>query len=284
MSGQIVLIVLCAAFLHASWNAGVKRRGDVAMNTAMVAAGSAIIAACVLPFLPPLNPACVPLLITSTLVQCLYYGVAVAAYRAGDMSLVYPMMRGSVPLLVALISFLVLSEAVPMGQWLGIGAICCGVGGMAWDARRRAKKLGINAGGAARYALVTACIIAVYTILDSIAVRRSDAPATYTCWIFVMTGGSYALWTLAMRGKAFFAYARTAFPVGVWGGGATLLSYNLVLWAMTQAQAASVAALRETSILFATIISGLVLGEYVGWRRWGATLLIAGGAAAIRYA
>jgi drug/metabolite transporter (DMT)-like permease len=134
------------------------------------------------------------------------------------------------------------------------------------------------------FALLTACVIASYTMIDGAGVRRSGAPAAYTIWIFVISGIGVLGWAMARRDGKFLAFARGHVPLLLFGGVGTLGSYGIALWAMTLAPVAAVAALRETSILFATAIAGLVLGERVNMARLSAAALVACGAVAMRLA
>lgn len=206
----------------------------------------------------------------------MYYLLLIATYRAGDVSHAYPLMRGSAPLLVALAAGPLTGERLGGAQWLATLLICGGVLAMWLGARGRARATGL--------ALATACVIAAYTLVDGAGVRRSGAPAAYTLWIFLFTG--LAVWLLAARGRLplLLAQARAHPLVAPLGGLASLASYGIALWAMTRAPVAAVAALRETSILFATAIAAFVLGERVGRARVAAACLIACGAVAMRLA
>jgi uncharacterized membrane protein len=139
-------------------------------------------------------------------------------------------------------------------------------------------------GSATAFALGNACVIASYTLIDGLGVRRSGAPAAYTLWVFLLTGIEMLLWILIWRRRDFVAYLRGKWLHALAGGGGTVLSYGLVLWAMTVAPVALVAALRETSILFATVISALVLKERVTLQRLTCIGLIVAGAMALRIA
>lgn len=274
--------VLGAALLHASWNALLKRRdagaggGDPLVATLLVVAGAAGCAAVLLPFLPAPAPASWPFIAASSVLQTGYYLLLAATYRVGDVSHAYPLMRGSAPLLVALAAGPLTGERLGTAQWLATLLICGGVLAMWLGARGRASATGL--------ALATACVIAAYTLVDGAGVRRSGAPAAYTLWIFLFTG--LAVWLLAARGRlpVLLAQARAHPLVAPLGGLASLASYGIALWAMTRAPVAAVAALRETSILFATAIAAFVLGERVGLARVAAACLIACGAVAMRLA
>jgi drug/metabolite transporter (DMT)-like permease len=134
------------------------------------------------------------------------------------------------------------------------------------------------------FALLTAGVIAAYTLIDGQGVRRSGAPAAYTLWIFLLTGAGVCAWTARGRVHALVAYARANPLVAPLGGLASVGAYGIALWAMTRAPVAAVAALRETSILFATAIAAFILHEPIGRARVAAVTLIACGAVAMRLA
>lgn len=273
-------VVLFAAALHASWNAVVKSGTNTFFTTVLVASGAALTAALVLPLLPAPAPASWPYLGVSAVLQTLYFLLVAAAYRSGDMSLAYPLMRGSAPLLVALASLPVTGEGLSGGAWAGLVLLCGGVFGLA----------GLPTGQATRptrtivLALINAGVIACYTLVDGLGVRLSGEPAAYTLWVFLLTALPLLAWVAWRQPRAFFAYARARWLLGLAGGLGTLVSYGLALWAMTQAPIAAVAALRETSIVFAILLAVLVFKERIGRQRLLATASILAGAMLLRLA
>jgi drug/metabolite transporter (DMT)-like permease len=202
----------------------------------------------------------------------------VAAYRNGDMSHAYPLMRGSAPLLVALASGPLIGERLGALQWVALGCICGGI--MALYFTTRAKHPGAHR--TTIFALMTACMIAAFTLVDGIGVRKSGSPVAYTMWIFMLNALGLIGWAAARRPGELAAYARKNLRITLMGGAANLGSYALALWAMTQAPVAAVAALRETSILFAVAIAGLVLREKISAQRLAAVALVGCGAVAMR--
>jgi drug/metabolite transporter (DMT)-like permease len=279
--GLVVVAVLFAALMHASWNALLKSGGDTFLKTALVAAGGALVGLLALPFLGPPAPASWPFIAASGAVQVVYYALLVETYRGGEMSHAYPLMRGSAPLLVAVAAGPLTGEHLGALQWLAVALICGGILGLYASARTSSSE-------AARrttvFALLTACVIASYTIIDGAGVRRSGAPAAYTLWIFLLTGLGVLAWAAVRRGRELLPYARANPYVLLFGGVTTVGSYGIALWAMTLAPVAAIAALRETSILFATAIAALVLRERVGAARLSAVGLVACGALVMRLA
>ena len=270
-------IVLFAALLHASWNAIVKLAPDKLLTTILVAAAAAVISALALPFLAQPARESWPFLAASTVLQVGYYLLVARAYRGADMSQAYPLMRGTAPLIVALVSRFWLGEQLSLAATGGVALICGGVLSLALGARG-------TSGKGVRAALLNAVVIAGYTLVDGAGVRASGAPAAYTLWLNLLSGAPLLVWVLAARWRSFIPYARAHLPLGVVGGLGTLTSYGLALWAMTYAPVAVIAALRETSILFATAIAVFVLRERLTIGRILAALLIAAGAGVLRLA
>jgi drug/metabolite transporter (DMT)-like permease len=273
----VVGVVLFAALIHASWNALLKTGSDMVLTTALITTAAACVAAIALPFLPAPAAASWPYLAGSVALQFLYYALLVRAYAAGDMSHTYPIMRGGAPLVVAALSASLIGEPLTAARWLGVGLICGGVLGLA--IHRSAHLTPHHA--ATGYALANAVAIAAYTLVDGIGVRKSQAPASYTLWLFLLIGSVRLAWALLLRRHELLGYLRRYWPQGLAGGIGTVSSYGLALWAMTVAPVALVSALRETSILFAAVISALVLKERVTPMRVASAVLIAGGAATL---
>jgi drug/metabolite transporter (DMT)-like permease len=279
MPGYVVAIVLFAALVHALWNALLKNSGDKRLTTVMLTSMAGIMAALMLPFLPTPARDSWPFLAGSSIMEITYFVLLAAAYRIGDMSHAYPIMRGTAPLIVASVSASVIGESLSAGEWFGIALICLGVLGLA-----------VHRGAMAQHRTATllafgnAFAIASYTLIDGLGVRRSHAPVSYALWIYLLTGTLTLLWTLSRRRAQFLAYVRGRLTLGAVAAIGMMSSYGLALWAMTRSPVALVAALRETSIVFATVISAVLLKERISPRRLAATVLIAAGAAALRLA
>jgi drug/metabolite transporter (DMT)-like permease len=273
----VFAIVMFAALLHASWNAIVKSGGDKFLTTIMVTASASGLSAALLPFLTRPAPASWPYAAASALFQIVYFLLVARTYQVADMSQTYPLMRGTAPLIVALVSVLQMGVVLSPIAWTGVLAICLGILSIALGNRLKERR-GVY------LALVNALVIAGYTLIDGVGVRRSGAPAAYTLWVFLLTGLPLTLWAISARRIEFSAYFRGHWRLGLAGGVGTTASYGLALWAMTVAPVAIVAAMRETSILFGTLIAALVLRESVGPRRLISACIIACGAAILRLA
>jgi drug/metabolite transporter (DMT)-like permease len=277
MSAAIFSIILFAAVLHAAWNAIVKVAPDKTLTAILVVISSAVVSLLILPFLSQPASASWPFLAISTVLQVIYYGLVAAAYRATDMSLAYPLMRGFAPLIVAAVTAFALGDRLTPPAWVGVFLVSAGVIATALGARRSGN------GRGALLAAANSVVIASYTISDGLGARASGAPAAYTMWLTVLTAVPLTAWVIVYR-RDFAAYARRYAPLGFVGGVATLTSYGLALWGMTIAPVAVVAALRETSILFGTAIAAFILKERVTPARLLAVGLIAAGAIALRLA
>ena len=275
MSLDIFAIILLGALLHATWNAVVKGGGDKLLTTCMITSVASLIALAVIPFLERPAPQSWPFIGASVVFQVLYFVLVAATYRIADMSQTYPIMRGTAPLLVAMVSVLLLSETLSAFAWLGIAVISLGILSMA-AAPSVGRKNGLM------LALINACVIAGYTLIDGLGVRKSGAPVAYTLWIFLLTGLPLAAWALATRRRDFCRYLGHHWRAGIIGGFGTIASYGLALWAMTSAPIATVSALRETSILFGVVISAFVLKEHLTRVRIVAACIIAAGAMLLR--
>lgn len=281
MDTLVVLAVLGGALLHASWNTLVKSSGDKTLDIALVHFLGAVVCVPLLCFtgLPP--AASWPYLLTSLCIHVAYYVTLSGAYRHGDLGATYPIMRGSAPLLVALGSATVLGETLSGVAWVGVCCITLGV--LLVGLSRPADAL--HHGRALAFALANACVIAAYTFVDGTGVRVSAAAggtaASYVLLLFVLDGIPYpalVAWQRGAQGRpALWAYARQRWPLATLGGLASLGSYWVALWAMTRAPVALVSALRETSVLFATVLSVWVLKERFGVQRvLGAGVIVAG--------
>lgn len=270
-------LVLLAALLHASWNAAVKSGPDKFLDVVLVTTGAAALSGLVLPFLPAPLSASRPYLAASVAIHVGYFTLLGAAYRSGDMSHVYPLMRGVPPLLVALASGPLIGERLSAGEWSGIVLISGGILALALVHGR----CGVTAGPTV-LALTNAAVIAVYTAVDGLGVRLSGNAAAYTMWGFLVAALPILAWALLRRPASVSEHFRRRWHIAALGGACTVAAYTLVLWAMTRAPVAMVSALRETAILFGTALSVLVLKERFGWSRYAATAAIMLGAVVLR--
>lgn len=278
VSAWLVVALLFAALLHAGWNALIKSGSDKALDTALIHSLGFFLALPALLWWGPPPAAAWPFIAASTLIHIGYYAALAGAYRHGDLALTYPIMRGSAPLLVALVGALLLHEPLSAQAWLGVVVLSAGVllvglarsGGPAAPAGNRRKALG--------FALVNAGLIASYTIIDGLGVRAAGNAFSYAAALFLLDGLPYlVLWRAGPRRGEALRYLRRRAPLAFAGSAASLGSYAIALWAMLHAPVALVAALRETSVIFAALIGVWLLGERLGpWRSAGTVLVLAG--------
>jgi len=277
MSTSVLLIVLLAAFLHASWNAVVKSSPDKFLDIVFVTASAALLCAVSVPFLALPAPASWAYIAMSAAIHVLYFVLIGAAYRSGDMSHAYPLMRGTPPLLVALASGPLIGERLSVGEWSGILLICAGILGLLMASPSAASTTRTT-----RLALLNAAAVAAYTLVDGTGVRLSGQPASYTMWMFILTAPPILAWALMRRKEDALTHLRARWYLVLPGGACTLAAYSLVLWAMTHAPIAMVAALRETAIIFGTAFSVFVLRERYGYSRPAAAFVILLGVIALK--
>lgn len=280
MEAHVFALVLFAAACHAGWNAVIKFGIEPFTATALIAIASGIVALPLLPFvgLPPM--AAWPWVAASIVLHVGYYIGLTEAYRTGDMGQVYPIARGSAPLLTALGSTFVIHESVGALSWAGIGLLAAGVFLMSLRGGRDIKTLDRRAIG---FALFTACTISAYSIVDGVGARTAGNAHSYSVALFVCDGLVMLVFALLRRGVATISVEmvrnwKSAFI----GGTLSLAAYWIAIWAMTVAPIATVAALRETSVLFGAVIAVVVLKEPLRPIRIAAALMIVAGMALIR--
>jgi len=268
------LLVLAAAVMHASWNAIVKGSGDHLLTMAFVAFWPMVPAlAAALLWLKAPAPTSWPFLAGSMLVHIGYYAGLVQAYRYGDLSQVYPLARGSAPVMVALVSALAAGELLPWGGFAGIALVSLGTASLAFErGRPRGKER-----RAVLYALFIALTITAYTVIDGLGVRRSGAPLGYIAWLFTIDGMPFVIATWLRRRGELLAHLRGAWLIPLVGGLLSFAGYGIAIWAMSFGAMGQVAALRETGVVFAAIIGSLFLREPFGRRRVLAAAVVAAG-------
>jgi drug/metabolite transporter (DMT)-like permease len=278
LSLGITLAVLGAGLLHAGWNALVKGApgGDAMLDTASVVAGSCVCAVVVLPFVALPHPSAWKFIAGSTVIHFAYYVTLAHAYRTGDLSFAYPLMRGTAPLLVAMLGIAFLHELPTAHAMLGILLICAGIVSIAFVRRQRHPR------AAALWAFANAAIIASYTLVDGTGARASGNALAYVTWLIFIEGLPFLAWIGWRRGAPAIAYLRRGWRRGLLGGACSLGAYAIVLFAMTRAPVAAVAALRETSVLFAALIGAVWLKEGFGAMRFAGAASVVVGVAALK--
>jgi drug/metabolite transporter (DMT)-like permease len=258
----VTLAVLAGALLHAAWNTLVKSSQDKELDTYAVAGGSGLLALFALPFLALPAAASWPWLAASSAVHILYFLFLAGAYRHGELSYVYPIMRGGGPMIVAASGALVFAEVLRPGEWVGVVLICGSILALASGTHDRRATL---------YAVANAAVIGAYTLIDAQGARASGAAVSYALWFFAAMAVVILAIGGARRGAALPRYLARHWPRALAGGACSVGSYAIALWAMTLAPVALVAALRETSVVFAAVLAALVLKEKLTRRRLVAT-------------
>jgi drug/metabolite transporter (DMT)-like permease len=276
----VTLAVLGAGLLHAGWNALLKSApgGDALLDTATVVAGSSLWGCVVVLFVGLPASAAWPYMGLSAAIHFGYYLTLAQAYRSGDLSFAYPLMRGSAPLIVALLGIAFLGELPTAPMALGVALISLGIVSIAFVGSRKR----VHPRSAAYWAFANAGLIALYTLVDASGARASGNAAAYVSWLIFLEGLPFLAWVVARRGKPALRYLRASTSRGLVGGACSLAAYGIVLWAMTRAPVAAVAALRETSVLFAALMGSLWLKEGFGLPRLAGAASVVLGIAALK--
>lgn len=266
------LMMVASGALHAVVNAVLKAGRDKMSSRALIDGFSAIL---ILPavFLVPLPHGAWGWLAASWVTHLVYLVCLIKAFEAADMTVAYPILRGVAPALAAAVAVLFVGEPISAPVVLGVGLVSLGVLAVALGRHVSRASLG--------WALATGVCIAVYTVIDAQGVRAAPSAFSYVVWVFVTLGGGiaglFALW----RGPRFLASARSEWRPGLFAGAVSILTYGLALSAYRLADVPRLAALRETSILFATAIAVFVLKEKLTAGRFAGIAAIATGAAVL---
>jgi len=274
----IIGLVLLAALLHATWNAVTQRSRDPLLAIWLVSVASGLCLLVLAPFASFPHREAWPWLGGSLVLHLAYQLSLVSAYRSGDLSHVYPIARGLGPCVVALFAALFGGELLTPIQVAGLALASLSVASLAVAGGALRRPLG----GAVRAALLTGVMIGSYTFVDAQGVRACENPLDFIVWSMVLDSlpiTAVALW--ARRGRV-MAYLRTDLRAGVGGGCMAALAYGIVLWAMSTSPMASIAALRETSVIFAAWIGTRLFGEPFGSRRLLAACGVAAGVALLQ--
>lgn len=266
MSTTVLLIVLLAALLHALWNALVKTSGDRAVTLGLVATGHCLPAFALMPFFPIPAAEAFPFIIASTVIHWAYYYGLNIAYRFGDLSLIYPIARGTAPVMVALGAMVWADESLSLWAWIGILTVSAGI--MVLAAIRHADKRGIAA------ALATSAVIAAYSVVDGMGIRVSGTPIGYVVWLFAAEI-CVAAFVIATRFERVRKIGQRSVALGLAGGVISGVAYGLALFAKTLAPIGIVSAVRETSVIFAALIGVIWLREGPANRRLIAAFVVA---------
>jgi drug/metabolite transporter (DMT)-like permease len=271
MPTHLVLLVLFAALLHASWNALLRGGADRLWSMTVMCVAIAIVCAVAAMFMVAPAPLSWGFALLSALLHVGYNLFLVRSYRVGDLGQIYPISRGSSPALITLGAALFAGENITPGELLGIALVSGGIISLAFRGRRLSVP-------SLPYALGTGCFIAAYSVVDGIGARLSGAPLAYTVWMSALWGVLMPVVYIGLRDARSLFSIRPGMFAAAMGGLVSLLAYAIVIYAMNEAPLGAVSALRETSVLFAALLGYLFLGETLTVRRMLACVVIASGA------
>lgn len=257
MTTGVFLVVMLAALIHAGWNAAAKGSGDKLRFMVGLVLGHAPFAAGALLFVPLPAWDCWPYVVGGALLHLGYQLFLQQSYRHGDLTHVYPLARGTAPLITAALSVLWLGEQLSAPAWAGILIIAVGL--MSLVCVRRAD--GLWDMRSAATALVTGCFTAGYSIVDGAGARIGGTALGFYAILSLLNAAAMAGLMVWRRPGIVGDAIRIGLRPAMLAGGASFTAFALVIWAFTQAPIALVAALRETSVIFALLIGVLVLNE-----------------------
>ena len=292
---SVTLVVLAAAVTHATWNAIAHGIKDQLVAFGLIGAGGILVAIPLVILSPFPLSACWPYLLASIVIHVFYNLLLMRSYRYGEFGQVYPLARGTSPLVVTVLAAVFAAERPSAAQVAGVLVVSCGLALLVLAGRtgRRAAARGGPGGGSdgssgggagrggglGRAALVaavgTGLTIAAYTTVDGLGVRLSGSSVAYIGWLMLLESLCVPAWALARRRHELLSgTSRRVLGSGLLAGGLSVLAYGLVLWAQTRGDLAPIAALRETSVIFGAVIGTVVFREPFGRWRIAATLLV----------
>jgi len=275
MSPLIFGAVLFAAVLHAVWNALLKVSGDRLVIMGITTATTSILSIPFLFYVPLPAAESWPYLALSACVHSFYMLVLVRAYGFGDFAQVYPLSRGSAPLLTAFLGFLILRESMDMSELFGMLLIIAGIFALALETSSGVLQLSRQA---FFYSLLTGLCITAYSLVDGIGVRLSGNNISFILWMFFLNGLLIPLVVILRRPRQVLKDTiQLVWKSALLVSFLSTIGYAIVVWAFSQERIAPVAVLRETSVLFAMLISVLFIKEAFSILRALIVLLILAG-------
>jgi drug/metabolite transporter (DMT)-like permease len=275
ITAPVIAIVIGAGAVHATWNAIAKYLDDrlavfALIGVASTAGGGLLLAVTGLP-----RRAAIGFAVLSALIHVGYDLGLMNSYRLGAFNQVYPIARGTSPLVVAFGAYVLAGERLGAVPLAGVVILAAGLAGLAFSSGRlRAPEI-----PAVAAALLTGLTIAGYTLVDGLGVRRSGDPYAYAALLFLLMGPVFPVVAAFRRPVSWLT--GPAAGKGLLAGALSLVAYGTVLWAQTRAPLAEVAAIRETGVVFAALIGMAAFGERFGMRRLAAALVVAAGIVAI---
>jgi drug/metabolite transporter (DMT)-like permease len=269
----VTLAVLGAATLHAGWNAAAHQITDRLVGFVLIGATCSVCAAVVIPFVAAPATAAWPFIVGSAAMHVVYNLMLMRSYSIGEFNQMYPLARGTSPWVVAIAAAVFVGERLSTVRLLGVIVISLGlitlVGAGGRPGRRELPALSA--------AFATGLAIATYTVLDGVGVRRSGSTLGYVAWLFLLQGVPLPIGAFVVVGRPLIARCRQLLGIGVLSGAASFAAYGIVIWAQTRAPLATVAALREVSIVVGAILGAVFFHEAFGrWRVVGSVLAVTG--------
>jgi len=276
MSIEVAGLVLVAAAFHAIWNTLIKIRGDRVIVMMLVTLAGSIFSLLVAPFVDAPVPESWSFLAATILLHTAYHFFLPIAYDHGDLGQVYPIARGSAPLLVAVGALVFTGETLMPRALLGTLCLACGVMALTFE-----RESGVwKKPKPVIYALLTGVLIASYTVVDGMGARQAGSAIGFAVWLTIGDGLLTFLIVYIWKGRDALAVARRNLGTGMVGGILQVGGYWIIVWALAVAPMAMVSSLRETSVLIAAVISTFILKEGFGvWRFVSASLIALGLAA-----
>ena len=265
------MAVLLAALFHASWNSLIKGGKDTLLDSMLISSVWVVICIIAFPFLPLPDASSWPYIAVSVIIHVSYFFLLARCYHTGELSRVYPIVRGLPPLIVAVISFLILKEDMSFEGWLGVTTISAGI--LVLEIGNKTPSYHVLL-----LSVITAILIAAYTVIDGLGARLSGNSTSFLAWQALFQSIIFTGLVSTIRSKKqCFNHAKKYWKRGIIGGVLSISAYAIVLWAITKAPIAYVSALRETSVLFASIIAILFLSEPLKTSRIVSAMLIVAG-------
>lgn len=256
MEAPVIFALLGAALLHASWHALIKKSSDQLIGLAGMNVFSSGVAALALPFAAVPEPLVWKVLLLSVVLHNGYKIGLARIYRHGDLSQAYPLARGFSPILATMIAFFALDELPTVYQLLGIVLICGGILAMRLDEKALRPGMGLLSA-----AFLTGLMVAAYTVLDAYGARISGDWLSFLIWLMFLDGLAFVGLISLIRGRTLWTTVATEWPVTLISGFLGVSAFTIFLWALSRGLTGGVAALRETSVLFASMIGILIYKE-----------------------
>jgi drug/metabolite transporter (DMT)-like permease len=267
---SVTLAVLAAALTHATWNAIAHGIKDQTLAFALIGVGGITVAIPLIIVVTLPRSDCWPYLLASVAIHVFYNLLLMRCYQVGEFSQVYPLARGTSPLVVTILAAVFVHERLALPQIAGVVTVSAGLGFLVLGGRRPGRAAFLAAVG-------TGLTIAAYTTVDGVGVRLSASPAGYIGWLMLLESLCVPMFALARRRAVLLKQPPRVLLSGLAAGALSVLAYGLVLWAQTRGELAPIAALRETSVVFGAIIGALVFREPFGRTRITATVIVVAG-------